>query len=382
MKFEAIAVCLFGVESTVSYELKNLGFTVTNVSDGRVTFETDSKGLATANISLRCAERVLVKIGEFQARSFEELFSNVKKLPLEKYIPSDAKFPVAKAKSINSKLFSVSDIQAITNKAAVERLKTVYNTEWFPETGSTHPLHVFINKDVVQLTIDTTGPALHKRGYRELSGGAPIRETIAAFMVMLTPWNESKLLIDPMCGSGTIAIEAAMIGANIMPGINRNFQGEELSFISKDDWIQARKEAIEKENQKEFKIYAYDIDPEMVKLAKSNAELAGVDHLIDFMKSDARKFHSTNEYGFIITNPPYGERMGEKEAVYELYKDLGRVFRRIPTWSVYIISSLENVEELFEKKAAKKRKLYNGMLKSYYYQFPGPKPPRASAESN
>nr|WP_028828416.1 class I SAM-dependent RNA methyltransferase [Proteocatella sphenisci] len=376
MKFEAIAVCLFGVESTVSYELKNLGFTVTNVSDGRVTFETDAKGIATANISLRCAERILVKLGEFQARTFDELFENVKKLPLEKYIPVDANFPVAKAKSINSKLFSVSDIQAITKKAAVERLKSVYKTEWFCETGEKHPIHVFINKDIVQVTIDTTGPALHKRGYRQLSGGAPIRETIAAFMVMLTPWNESKLLVDPMCGSGTIAIEAAMIGANIMPGINRNFQGEELSFISKSDWMIARKEAIEKENHKEFKIYAYDIDPEMVKLAKSNAQIAGVDHLIDFMKSDATKFHSSNEYGFIITNPPYGERMGEKEEVYELYKQLGKAFKHLPTWSIYVISSLENVEELFGKKAMKKRKLYNGMLKSHYYQFPGPKPPK------
>lgn len=378
MKFEAIAVCLFGVESTVSFELKNLGFTVTNVSDGRVTFETDAKGIAVANISLRCAERILVKLGEFKATSFEELFENVKKLPLEKYIPEDANFPVAKAKSINSKLFSVSDIQAITKKAAVERLKSVYKIDWFPETGGVHPIHVFINKDIVQVTIDSTGPALHKRGYRELSGGAPIRETLAAFMVMLTPWNESRLLVDPMCGSGTIAIEAAMLGANMMPGINRNFQGEELSFISKDDWKQARKEAIENENQKEFKIFAYDIDPDMVKLAKSNAALAGVDHLIDFMRSDARKFESVQEYGFIITNPPYGERMGEKEVVYDLYKDLGKVFSKLPTWSIYLISSMDNVEELFDKKAGKKRKLYNGMLKANYYQFPGPRPPKVS----
>ncbi len=376
MKFEAIAVCLFGMESTVSYELKNLGFTVTNVSDGRVTFETDGKGLAVANISLRCAERVLVKLGEFKATTFEQLFSKVKALPLEKFIPKDANFPVAKAKSINSKLFSVSDIQSITKKAAVERLKSVYNVEWFEETGGTHPIHVFINKDIVQVTIDSTGPALHKRGYRELSGGAPIRESLAAFMVMLTPWNESRLLVDPMCGSGTIAIEAAMIGANMMPGINRNFQGEELSFISKQDWIEARKEAIEKENGKDFKIFAYDIDPEMVKLARSNAELAGVDHLIDFIVGDVRKFKSLSEYGFIITNPPYGERLGEKEEVFALYKELGKVFKKLPTWSIYLISSLENAEELFDKKAAKKRKLYNGMLKSIYYQFPGPKPPR------
>lgn len=376
MKFEAIAVCLFGMESTVSYELKNLGFTVTNVSDGRITFETDGKGLAVANISLRCAERVLVKLGEFKATTFEQLFSKVKALPLEKFIPKDAKFPVAKAKSINSKLFSVSDIQAITKKAAVERLKSVYNVEWFEETAGNHPIHVFINKDIVQVTIDSTGSALHKRGYRELSGGAPIRESLAAFMVMLTPWNESRLLVDPMCGSGTIAIEAAMIGANMMPGINRNFQGEELSFISKQDWIEARKEAIEKENGKEFKIFAYDIDPEMIKLARANAELAGVAHLIDFIVGDVRKFKSLSEYGFIITNPPYGERLGEKEEVFALYKELGKVFKKLPTWSIYLISSLENAEELFNKKAAKKRKLYNGMLKSIYYQFPGPKPPR------
>lgn len=376
MKFEAIAVCLFGIESTVSFELKNLGFTVTNVSDGRVTFETDAKGLAVANVSLRCAERVLVKLGEFKAKTFEELFQGVKRLPLEKYIPQDANFPVAKAKSINSKLFSVSDVQAITKKAAVERLKSIYKIDWFPETGGAHNINVFINKDVVQVTIDTSGPALHKRGYRELSGGAPIRETLAAFMVMLTPWNESRLLVDPMCGSGTIAIEAAMLGANMMPGLNRSFAGEELSFISKEDWKSAREEAVAKENGKQFKIYASDIDPKMVELAQNNAEIAGVGHLIEFTRADATRFESEEEYGFMITNPPYGERLGEKEDVIKLYNQLGKTFAKLPTWSIYVISTLDNADQYLGKKAAKKRKLYNGMLKSDYYQFPGPRPPR------
>lgn len=373
---KAIAVCLFGMESTISYELKNLGFKVLKVSDGRVTFETDVEGIARANISLRCAERVLIKVGEFFAKSFEELFDNISQLDFERYLKPKSKFSIAKVRSINSKLVSLSDIQSVSKKAIVERLKRVYDISWFEESEGDHRIHIFINKDIVEVSIDTTGASLHKRGYRELSGDAPLRETIAAFMVMLTPWRYDRILVDPMCGSGTIAIEAAMYGANIMPGINRHFAGEELSFIPKHAWIEARKAAIEMENQAEFLIQAFDKDPKIVELAKKNAELAGVDHLIEFSVGDVTKFKENKEYGFIITNPPYGERMGEKKEIVALYKAMGKVFKELSTWSFYLITSLSNAEELLAIQSGKKRKLYNGTLRSNIYMIPGPKPPR------
>lgn len=377
---EAIAVCLFGMESTVSFELKNLGFQVIKVSDGRVTFATDADGIAKANICLRCAERVLIKVGEFSAKTFTELFDEVAKLPFENFLGADAKFSVAKVRSINSKLVSASDIQSIVKKSIVERLKKVYKVDWFQETLGEHNIHIFINKDIVELSFDTSGAALHKRGYRELSGEAPLRETIAAYMVMLSPWRANRILVDPMCGSGTIAIEAAMLGANIMPGVNRNFAGEQLSFIPSSAWTKARKEAIENESDEEFKIYAFDKEPAMIELAKANAELAGVEHLIEFKVKDARKLNTKKEYGFVISNPPYGERMGEKEQVQKLYKELGRVFRGMPTWSFYLIASLNETEELLKMKASKKRKIYNGALKSNIYSFVGPKPPKNPTE--
>lgn len=373
---EAIAVCLFGMESSVSYELKNLGFEVIKVTDGRVTFLTDSFGIAKANISLRCAERVLVKVGEFSATSFDQLFEQIKQLDFEKYIQVDSKFGVSKVRSINSKLLSAPDIQSIVKKAIVERLKKVYEVTWFEETKGSHDIHIFINKNQVEVSLDTTGPALHKRGYRELSGEAPIRETIAAFMVMLTPWRNQRLLVDPLCGSGTIVIEAALYGANIMPGIHRHFAGENLSFIPLEVWDEAKREAISNQNNDEFKIYAFDIDPAMVELAKQNAQKAGVDHLIEFKEKDVRKLKTQKEYGFIITNPPYGERLGEKEEIEQLYMDMGKVFKKMPTWSFYLISSLNNTEELLGMKSFKRRKIYNGMLKSNFYLFPGPKPPK------
>lgn len=373
---EAIAVCLFGMESTISYELKNLGFQVLKVSDGRVTFSADELGIAKANISLRCAERVLVKVGEFPAKSFEELFDRLAELPFEKYLQVRSRFSIAKVRSINSKLVSASDIQSISKKAIVERLKKIYHVQWFEESEGDHRIHLFINKDIVEVSFDTTGPALHKRGYRELSGEAPLRETIAAFMVMLSPWRYDRILVDPMCGSGTIAIEAAMYGANIMPGVDRNFAGEELTFISKKAWVQARKAAIEGERDVEFQIRAFDKDRRVIELAKENAALAGVDHLIRFSVGDATKFRSEEEYGFIISNPPYGERMGKKEEIELLYKKLGKAFKSLPTWSIYLITGLPEAEKLLGMKIEKKRKLYNGSLRSNIYIMPGPKPPR------
>lgn len=373
---EAIAVCLFGMESTVSYELKKMGYPIVSVTDGRVTFETDAYGIAKTNISLRCAERILVKIGLFKATNFDELFEKVKTFPFENYLHKNSKFNVSKVRSINSKLVSQKDIQTIVKKAIVERLKKVYKVDWFEESSGENNLHVFINKDMVELTFDTTGPALHKRGYREYSGIAPIRETIAAYMIMLTPWKNNRLLVDPMCGSGTIAIEAAMYGANIMPGVNRSFDGEELSFIDKSVWQEAKKEAIENESHDEFKIFAFDIDPKMIELAQNNAKLAGVDHLIEFKVKDIRELKTKKEYGFIITNPPYGERLGEAEEIEILYQSMGKVFKTLPTWNIYLISSNENTETLLGMKSAKNKKIFNGKLKSYFYMFPGPKPPK------
>ncbi len=371
---EAIAICLFGMESTVSYELKKMNYDVIKVSDGRVTFDTDEYGIAKANISLRCAERVVVKVGEFVAKSFEELFDKTLELPFENYFNEKSKFTVAKVRSINSKLVSYSDIQSVVKKAVVERMKKSYKVDWFEETDGENNIHIFIHKDVVEVSIDTSGPALHKRGYRELSGIAPLRETIAAFMVMMTPWNKDRTLVDPMCGSGTLAIEAAMYGANIMPGVNRNFAGENVSFISKKAWKDARKDALESEYDADFKIFAYDCDEKVLELAKENAELAGVSHLIEFKCADFINFKSETEYGFIVMNPPYGERMGEEKEIQKLYKSIGKVFKTLPTWSFYYITSFENAEEFVGVKAGKKRKIYNGAINSTIYSIQGPKP--------
>lgn len=371
---EAIAVCLFGMESTVSYELKKMGFEISKVSDGRVTFLCDSNGIAKSNISLRCAERILIKVGEFEAKTFEELFENVQKIEVEKFLGKNDKFNISKVRTINSKLISQRDIQAIVKKSIVERLKKVYNIDFIKEENGECNFHIFINKNIVEITIDTTGAALHKRGYRELSTKAPLRETIAAFMIMLSPWKNDRILLDPMCGSGTIAIEAAMYGANIMPGINRNFAGEKLNFIPSIVWKEERKFAIENENKIDFKIYAFDIDEEAINLAKENAKLAGVEHLIEFKNKNILDFKTKKEYGFIITNPPYGERLGEKEEVENLYKKIGYTIKNMPTWSFYIISSKDNTEKLFNIKATKKRKMYNGSLVSNIYIFEGKKP--------
>ncbi|MGL5439654.1 MAG: THUMP domain-containing class I SAM-dependent RNA methyltransferase [Filifactoraceae bacterium] len=375
MKFECIAVCLFGLEATVKFELKNLGIKLTDTTDGRVGFLADEYEIAKANIGLRCAERVLVKIGSFKASTFEELYQGMFKLPLENYIGIEDKFPITKAKSINSKLFSIPDIQAVSKKGAVERLKMKHRTNELKEIGKLNNINIFINKDTAEVTIDTSGAALHKRGYREFSGGAPIRETLAAYMVMLTPWHEKRLLIDPMCGSGTIAIEAAMIGKHIMPGINRNFAGEEVSFISKAAWTKARKEAIEEENDCDFKIYAYDKDPKVIEIAKENAEVAGVERYIEFKVQDFADLKFDTEYGFLITNPPYGERMGEED-IEGLYRLIGSKYKVAKNWSFYIITSNEELETFMRVKYDKKKKLYNGSLTTYYYMFPGSKPPK------
>lgn len=377
-KIDCIAVCLFGLEATVSFELKNMGIEVTSVSDGRIHFLATAYEIAKANIRLRTAERVLIHVGSFQAKSFEELYRGMRSLRFQDYLTEECKFPIAKAKSLKSALHSIPDIQSVAKKAVVDTMRQAYpKVRVFEEKGTEYPITLFLHKDKVEVTIDTTGDALHKRGYRALSGEAPIRETLAAFMVMLTPWNKDRILMDPMCGSGTIAIEAAMIGANIQPGINRNFIGEAFHFLPKSEWMRARQEALEEErNDVKLSIYASDIDADMVKLAMENAELAGVADKIRFFTADVKDVRIKGDYGFLISNPPYGIRMGEDKDLDGLYRAIGKQLKYLKNWSAYLITSYEGIEKSFSRKADKKRNLYNGMQKAVYYQFLGEKPPK------
>lgn len=377
-KYTLISPCFFGMEKMLATEIKNLGFEIEKTEDGRVTYKTGEDGIAKANMWLRCAERVNLKVAEFEARSFDELYENTKRINWSKYIPYGAQFPVSKASSIKSKLFSTTDVQSIVKKAIVDNLKKSYlESGRLKEDKEKYPIYVFIHKNKVTLSIDTTGDALHKRGYREKANKAPIRETLAAGIMYLTPWKPGRTLVDPMCGSGTILIEAAMMGLNMAPGLNREFISERWRTIDKKIWWDTRREAFDQMNEDlDFKIYGYDIDPESIEIAKENAEIAGVADYIDFAVADATEFKSNEEYGFIVTNPPYGERLESEESVKLLYKELGYAFRRLKNWSYYLITSFEEFEYEFGQEATKKRKLYNGMLKTYLYQYPGPKPPR------
>ena len=377
-KYTLISPCFFGMEKMLATEIKNLGFEIEKTEDGRVTYKTGEDGIAKANMWLRCAERVNLKVAEFEARTFDELYENTKRINWSKYIPYGAQFPVSKASSIKSKLFSTTDVQSIVKKAIVDNLKKSYlESGRLKEDKEKYPIYVFIHKNKVTLSIDTTGDALHKRGYREKANKAPIRETLAAGIMYLTPWRPGRTLVDPMCGSGTILIEAAMMGLNMAPGLNREFISEKWRTIDKKIWWDTRREAFDQMNEDlDFKIYGYDIDPESIEIAKENAEIAGVADYIDFAVADATEFKSDEEYGFIVTNPPYGERLESEESVKLLYKELGYAFRRLKNWSYYLITSSEEFEYEFGQEATKKRKLYNGMLKTYLYQYPGPKPPR------
>ena len=376
--YTLVAPCFFGVEKMLAREIKNLGYEIIKTEDGRVTYKTDEYGIARSNIYLRCAERVHLKVAEFEARSFDELFEGTKRINWAKYIPFGAQFPISKASSIKSKLYSTPDIQSIVKKAVVESLKKSYlETGMIKEDKEKYPIYVFIHKDKVTLTIDTSGTALHKRGYRERANKAPIRETLAAAIMDLVPWSPGRTLVDPMCGSGTMLIEAAMKGINMAPGLNREFISEKWRTIDKKIWWDVRREAYDKiNNDVEFKIYGYDIDEEALEIARENAEIAGVDEYIEFRHGNALDFTSDEEYGFIVTNPPYGERLEDAETVKMLYKQLGYVFRKLKNWSYYLITSYEDFENEFGQEATKRRKLYNGMLKSNLYQYIGPKPPK------
>lgn len=376
--YELIAPCHFGLESVLKREIYDLGYDISKVEDGKVTFIGDADAIARANIFLRTAERVLLKVGEFKATTFTELFDNTKELEWEEFIPKNGKFWVTKANSINSKLFSSSDIQSIVKKAIVERLKGKYAVNWFEEDGNSYPIRVSLMKDVVTISLDTSGDSLHKRGYRPAAGKAPISETLAAALIMLTPWKSDRILIDPFCGSGTFPIEAAMIGANIAPGMNREFTAEAWKhLLPMKGWYDAVTEANDLiRNDVEMRIQGYDIDGEVIKVAMANAREAGVDYLIHFQQRPVSELRHPKKYGFVITNPPYGERLEEKEALPALYTDIGNAFRHLDSWSYYVLTSYEDAERYIGRKADKNRKIYNGMIKTYFYQFMGPKPPK------
>ncbi len=376
--FELIAPCHFGLEAVCKREILDLGYEVTKVEDGKVTFEGDAEAICRANVFLRTAERVLLKVGSFKAYSFEELFEKTKALPWEQFIPADGKFWVTKATSVKSQLFSPSDIQSIMKKAMVMRMKEHYDTDWFPETGAAFPVRVSFLKDEATVCLDTTGESLHRRGYRRLTSKAPITETLAAALIMLTPWRKDRILVDPFCGSGTFPIEAAMIAANIAPGMNRAFtamQWDEL--IPREEWDGVLEEARDMVDMSvEVDIQGYDADPDIVKAARENARLAGVDKLIHFQQRPVENLSHPKKYGFIITNPPYGERLEEKEALPALYQTIGERYQGLDAWSMYLITSYEDAEKHIGRKADKNRKIYNGMMKTYFYQFMGPKPPK------
>ena len=377
-RFELIAPCHFGLEAVMKREILDLGYEVSQVEDGRVTFIGDAEAVCRANIFLRTTERILLKVGSFKAETFEELFQGTRAIPWEQYIPRDGKFWVAKASSIKSRLFSPSDIQSIMKKAMVERMKGAYGITWFPEDGASYPLRVFLYKDVVTVAMDTSGDSLHKRGYRTLTSKAPITETLAAALLMLTPWKPDRILVDPFCGSGTFPIEAAMMAANMAPGMNREFLAEDwTNLIPRKCWYAAMDEANDLvKDDVSVDIQGYDIDGEIVRAARANAAAAGVDHLIHFQQRPVSQLSHPKKYGFLITNPPYGERIEDKENLPELYRTIGERFAALDSWSAYIITAYEDTERYFGRKADKNRKIYNGMMKTYYYQFLGPKPPR------
>ncbi len=378
MEYDFIAPCHFGTEAVLKREITDLGYEITGVEDGKVTFQGDMSAAARANIFLRTAERILLKIGEFEARTFDELFEKTKALPWEEFIPKDGKFWVAKANSIRSRLFSPSDIQSIMKKAVVERLKQTYHIGFFPETGARYPLRVSIVKDRVTVGLDTTGVSLHKRGYRKSTVKAPVSETLTAALILLTPWKSGRILVDPFCGSGTFLIEAAMMAAGMAPGMNREFLCEEWdNLIGRGTFREVREDARSRVcSDVVTDLQGYDIDGSCVAAARENARRAGVEKLIHFQRRDVAELSHPGSFGFIITNPPYGERLETEETIPALYRTLGERFRLLDRWSLYLISAYDEVERCIGRKADKNRKIYNGMIKTYFYQFSGPKPGR------
>ena len=377
-KWELIAPCHFGLEAVLKREIQDLGYEISRVEDGKVTFWGDAQAVAYGNVFLRTTERILLKVAEFSAETFEELFQGTKEIPWENYIPKDGKFWVTKVNSIKSKLFSPSDIQSIMKKAMVERLKEYYGVSWFEEDGASYPLRVTLMKDVVTVGLDTSGVSLHKRGYRQMTAKAPITETLAAALLMLTPWKKDRILVDPFCGSGTFPIEAAMMAANMAPGRNRSFLAEEWkNLIPRKCWYEAMTEADDLVDRKvQTDIQGYDIDPGVLKAARENARLAEVEGMIHFQQRPVKELRHPKKYGFIVTNPPYGERLEDKEAMTQLYRENSESLRALDSSSMYLITRYEDAARFFVKKEKKNRKIYNGMRRTYLYQYLGPKPPR------
>jgi putative N6-adenine-specific DNA methylase len=373
-KFELIATAAFGIESVVANELKNLGYDNLKVENGKVTFSADEKAIARCNLWLRSADRLLLKVGDFEARSFEELFERTKALPWGDWIPEKGEFPV-EGKSVNSKLFSVPDCQAIVKKAIVEKLKQKYPCKWFDETGSRYRIEVALLKDVATLTIDTSGPGLHKRGYRKIAAPAPLKETLAAAMIIMSRWKPDRAFIDPFCGSGTIPIEAALIGRNIAPGLNRTFAAEKWPVIPTRTWMRTREEARDSiDINQPLGVLGFDINNDAINLARYSASQSGLKDVISFQCQPVAKLRSKYKYGYIICNPPYGERLEEKSEVEYLYRQMGEIFKQLDTWSYYVLTSHTLFEKLFKRPADKRRKLYNGRIQCNLYQFFGPKP--------
>lgn len=377
-RIELTAPCHFGLEAVLKKEITELGYEISQVEDGRVSFYGDASAVCRANMFLRTAQRVLWKVAEFEAVTFDELFEKTKALPWEEYIPRDGRFWVAKANSVKSALFSPSDIQSIIKKAIVERMKQTYQVSWFEESGAEYPLRVFLMKDRVTIALDTTGDSLHKRGYRQLTSKAPITETLAAALILLTPWHPDRILVDPFCGSGTFPIEAAMIAANMAPGMNRSFLAEQWgNLLKRKYWYDASDEANDLLLEHvETDIQGYDIDGAVIRAARENAREAGVDHLIHFQQRAVKDLSHPKKYGFIITNPPYGERLEDKKDLPKLYREIGEAYSRLDSWSMYMITAYEDAQKYIGRKADRNRKIYNGMMKTYFYQFMGPKPPR------
>lgn len=381
-KYNLIATTTFGLEAVVKRELQALGYENLKTFDGRIEFQGTKEDIARTNLWLRCAERVLIKFGEFPATTFEELFQGTKALPWEELITRDGKF-VVNGRSHQSKLFSISDSQAIVKKAIVERLKKTYALDWFSEKGETYSLEVILFKDVATLTVDTSGEGLHKRGYRDRAGDAPIKETLASAMIQLSYWNPKRTLYDPFCGSGTILIEAAMIAKNIAPGLDRDFDAVYWPAVGPEVFREQRRHAMALiDNSQTLSLLGSDTDKRSILRARDNAGNVGVDQDIQFFVKDMREVNLHNDYGVVITNPPYGERMGEQEEIKALYEDFGEKMYPLDTWSTYVITKDEDFEKLFKRKADRKRKLYNGRIKVDYYQFYGPRPGEPPKKEN
>lgn len=382
-RMELIAPCHFGLEAVVKREIRDLGYEIKQVEDGKVTFEGDAEAVARANMFLRTPERILIKAGQFHAASFEELFENTRSLPWEDFLEPDARFWVTKATFAKSRLASAPDIQSVVKKAMVERMKQKYRIHWFPETGAGYPVRVFIYKDQVTIALDSSGESLHRRGYRKLKSRAPLQENLAAALIMLTPWNKDRILVDPFCGSGTFPIEAAMIGTRMAPGRNRSFAGEQWrNLVPKKEWYAAAEEAEELMLRNiRMDIQGYDIDGKIIRTARINAAEAGVEQYIHFQQRPVSQLSHPKKYGFVITNPPYGQRLEDLSEMPALYREMGQAFRRLDCWSEFVLTAYEDAEKYIGKKADKNRKLYNGMIKTYYYQFLGPRPPKPGKEA-